>query len=1009
MHSLLRTFHRLKTYILAHFTLFFFDVNKYNRKGRIYDIIGQDFRRSIQLNDQVKEWIKRISETWYRWTHAKWAKGLRITSGVIWNLALLLLIVISTGIVFAGSVGAGYFASLVDQEPLRKEKEMRDSIFSYEETSEIYFANDVYLGKLRTDLQRSETKLDSVSPYVLDAVYATEDEYFKVHDGIVPKAIFRGLIQDVTNSDSQTGGSTLTQQLIKNQILTNEVSYERKAKEILLALRLEKFMDKDEILEAYLNIIPYGRNASGDNIAGIETAAEGIFNVAAIDLTLPQAAFIAGIPQAPFAHTPFTSKGELKSVEALQPGIDRMLTVLYRMKETGYISEAEYNAAVEYDIKKDFRKPEPLPQEKYPFLTYELERQAKEILAEILAKKDNIDPARLKEEPSLKEKYTILADREMRINGYRIHSTINKPMYDAMQKVEEDFEYYGVTKKEERTNPETGELEQVDAPVQIGSMMIENSTGRILSFIGGRDHELEKLNHATQAYRFNGSTMKPLVAYAPAIEYGLMGAGSPVVDVKFDTVGGDGIPYTPSNYFGEEELGIMSARKALAVSQNLPALRLYDSIKDRKPTSFLQKMNFSNVTESTHGNSSTVLGTVNVSVQENTNAFATFANGGQFVQSYMIEKIEDVDGNIIYQHQSESVPVYSPQTSYIITDMLRDVLSEGTGTIANSMLKFKSDFAAKTGTTNSNIDVWFMGYNPSVTLGVWMGYDKESNLATPGYLRPGARANRMWASLMNAMYDVNPELVAPNETFKAPSGVVTKSFCAISGLAPSEACSKAGLVTSDLFNANTFVPRKVDDTLISSSYVMINEKRYRALSTTPSEFVVEGGVGVNKEFIDRMLGRLGGDASKLFPSKSNFSDRVVSEDVFEADGASPGPVSATLSDNKLSWSNSPSNDVVGYRVFQRSGNSNIKVASIPEASKKLYTINGAGQYFIVAVDITGKQSPASNIANIEEPKPEPAKPTKPGPPTGGGPTPPPPIVPPLPPDEDDGGGATPPV
>ena len=148
-----------------------------------------------------------------------------------------------------------------------------------------------------------------MSPHiVIDAVYATEDEYFEQHEGIVPKAIFRGLFQDVTNSDSQTGGSTLTQQLIKNQILTNEVSYERKAKEILLAMRLEHFMDKDEILEAYLNIIPYGRNSNGQNIAGIETAADGIFDVKANDLNLPQAAFIAGLPQAPFAYTPFKSQ-----------------------------------------------------------------------------------------------------------------------------------------------------------------------------------------------------------------------------------------------------------------------------------------------------------------------------------------------------------------------------------------------------------------------------------------------------------------------------------------------------------------------------------------------------------------------------------------------------------------------------------------------------------------------------------------------------------------------------
>ena len=249
-------------------------------------------RRKNQI-DLIEEKIESMNKT-------KWAKRTRITSGVVWNLFLLFIVFGLTLSVFAASVGAGYFASLVAKEPLRPKEEMRDAIFNYEETSEIYLAGGVYIGKINADIERKETTLDRVSPYVIDAVYATEDEYFDQHQGIVPKAIFRGLFQDVTNSDSQTGGSTLTQQLIKNQILTNEVSYERKAKEILLAMRLEHFMDKDEILEAYLNIIPYGRNANGQNIAGIETAANGIFGIKAIDLTLPQAAFIAGMPQGSF-------------------------------------------------------------------------------------------------------------------------------------------------------------------------------------------------------------------------------------------------------------------------------------------------------------------------------------------------------------------------------------------------------------------------------------------------------------------------------------------------------------------------------------------------------------------------------------------------------------------------------------------------------------------------------------------------------------------------------------
>ena len=267
-------------------------------------------KRRFKGVDSLKAWIEKWNRYIETLSQTNWMKIFRISSSVIWNLFLLFTIFLITTFVFAVAVGAGYFAALVKDEPLRSKEDMRQQIFSYEETSELYFANNIYIGKVRTDLDRRETTLNNISPYVIDAVLATEDAYFREHNGIVPKAVLRGLLQDVTNSATQTGGSTLTQQLIKNQILTNEVSYERKAKELLLAMRLEKFMTKDEILEAYLNVIPYGRNAFGRNIAGVETAADGIFGVKAKDLTLPQAAYIAGIPQAPFAYTPFIVAGE---------------------------------------------------------------------------------------------------------------------------------------------------------------------------------------------------------------------------------------------------------------------------------------------------------------------------------------------------------------------------------------------------------------------------------------------------------------------------------------------------------------------------------------------------------------------------------------------------------------------------------------------------------------------------------------------------------------------------
>lgn len=909
--------------------------------------------------DKIKDSLRRLEQKINRLVENRWAQKLRITSGVAWNLFLLFIISCTALFVFASSVGAGYFASLVAKEPLRSKQEMRDEILTYEETSEIYLANNVYLGKVNADIERKEIKLEDVSPYVIDAVFATEDEYFETHPGIVPKAVFRGIFQDVTNSASQTGGSTLTQQLIKLQILTNEVSYERKAKEILLAMRLEHFMDKDEILEAYLNVIPYGRNANGDNIAGIEAAAEGIFNVKAKDLTLPQAAFISGIPQAPFAYTPFYNRGRgLKEPEYLEPGINRMKTVLFRMKETGYITEKQYEEAIAYDIAQDFRDRMPRANERYPYLTQEIQNRTVDILMEVLAKEDDIDPERLQAEQKLQDKYEILARRAMSTNGYRIHSTIDKELYDGLNEVTEAFEHYGYTYTSETTDEETGEKTIIKDPVQVGSVMIENSTGKILSFVGGRDFEISKLNYATQGYRANGSTMKPLLVYAPAIEYGVIGAGSPVVDIKFNIR-----PSWPLNNFqAGQELGIIPAREALATSQNLATARLYRDIIDRQPSQYLEKMGFSKLAPKDHEILSLSIGAMEVgtSVEENTNAFATFANGGQYIESYMIEKIEDMNGNLIFQHEVEPVEVFSPQTSYIISDMLRDVTKYGTATTMKQNLNFGMDVAAKTGTTNNYVDAWLVGYNPNISLGVWLGYDDtKKGLHPPGlrnsYLPPSTRVNLLFARLMNMANAKAPELVGASDTFQRPNGVVSRSFCGISGLALSKTCADAGLGKSDLFNANVFVPSKADDSIISGSYVSVKGQKYLALPNTPAEFISQGGTGVNEAFIKRMLGPWGGDASKLFPANSIFASRVISGETFNADNVNPAGVNAALNGSTMTWAASASNDVIGYYVYR----DNAKVGTIRDGESMSFPV-ATGTYTVRAVDITGRLSEPSN-------------------------------------------------
>ncbi|MFD1706823.1 transglycosylase domain-containing protein [Siminovitchia sediminis] len=878
-------------------------------------------------------------------------KKARITYGVFWNIILITTILLFLGGVFAGGVGAGYFASLVKDEKVRPADSMKKDIYQYEESSKLYFADNIYLGKLQSDIDREEVDIHQVSDYLKKAVIATEDEYFYEHDGVVPKALMRAVYQELSNSAVQTGGSTLTQQLIKNQILTNEVSFDRKAKEILLALRLEKFLDKDEILEAYLNVTTFGRNSSGQNIGGVQAAARGIFGVDANDLNLPQAAFIAGLPQSPFMYTPFAQGGGLKEEKQLEPGLNRMKTVLYRMYRENYITKEEYDKALAYDIVGDFIEPQPRPFEKYPWLMTEIEERGIKILTEILAEKDGYNKEDLeKDNGKLKGKYQTLAERDIRQNGYHIHTTINKEIYDKFQKIKDEYNNYGYTKVSKVKNEETGKMEEVIEPVQIGAILIENKTGKILSFVGGRDHSVEATNHATNAKRQNGSTMKPLLVYAPAIEMGLSAPGAVVADIPISVGGKVFKNYSTGRYYG-----LVSSRKALAYSYNASTIYTYLKTIDKEPYKYVEKMGITTLTDTDRTTYAAALGGIEqgVTVEENTNAFTTFANGGKFIDAYMIEKITDADGNVVYERKSKPVDVFSPQTAYLMTDMMRDVFKYGTAAAVPGMLKFSADWAGKTGTTTGPNDAWLVGSNPNVTFGTWIGYGQPAPLSSDG--SESRRNYGIWASLINGAYDAVPDLIAPSERFKMPGGIVSRSYCAISGLLPSEACSSLGLVESDIFNAK-FVPTKVDDSLGNGRYVTINGKNYMALPETPEEFTKPGGT-LSPEFVKRISLGMSIDPSLLIPpNDSRWKNLLAAGAVLKDDGKAPAAVKAAISGNTISWSPSSSKDVVGYRIYSESGN---KVASVLADGTLTHKV-GDGIYYVVAVDIAGRESSPSN-------------------------------------------------
>ncbi|MDO6656185.1 MULTISPECIES: transglycosylase domain-containing protein [Bacillaceae] len=926
--------------------------------------------------------------------------GSRIAYKVTWNLFLIFIVLGLMGTIFAGGVGAGYFASLVKDEPIRSYDEMKRDVYNYEETSEVYFAGDVLLGNFRSDIERKEVELKNVSPLLQKAVISTEDEYFFDHDGIVPKAIGRAVLQEVTNSDDRSGGSTLTQQLVKNQILTREVSFERKAKEMLLALRLENFFNKEEILEAYLNIVPYGRNASGNNIAGVQAASQGIFGVNASDLNLPQAAFIAGIPKNPYTYTPFTNSGEVK--KDLSAGIDRMEFVLYRMYEEETITEEEYNKALEYDIEKNLAESSPSPVEKYPYLTFEIEDRAKRVLAEQIANEEGYDGKELsksvdyynqitydanvtgrsateiakkmdlkweevQENSDVFLEFMSNAEKELRKNGYKIYTTIDKDIYESMNaardKVLENGSYFQSAKTLSVQNPETGELENKEFPMQVGSILIENESGKILSFVGGRDFAQEELNHATDAYRSNGSTMKPLLDYAPAMEMGKVQPGYIVPDLPIQ----DG--YNPGNYSSNYH-GLVTARKALERSYNVPAVRVYNKMNPVDATDYLVKMGFSTMTLDDRTNPSMAIGALQrgVSVEENTNAFGTFANGGKFVDAYLIDKIVDRDGNTIFEQKPEPVDVFSPQTAYLSIDMMRDVVNQGTAQDIPGKLKFASDWAGKTGTGQNYYDSWFVAVNPNVSLGVWTGYDKQISMDS----QYANRNKNLWALFANAAYDKKPEIMDPEESFKMPTGIVRRSFCGISGKLASDLCQKAGLVKTDLFNAK-YVPTEVDDSLTQGRYVIMNGKTYQALSSTPEEFV-SSGVMIKEDYFS------GVDISQLLPS--GFSDlNIVSEGKTASEnGKKPGAVGGvSISGSSLNWGASGESDIVGYRIYRASNGSSsfTKLGSVKASDGSSFNIpSGAYAYYVTAVDVAGNESgPSAKVTNGDwsdkpEPKPE---------------------------------------
>jgi len=721
-----------------------------------------------------------MRENWSKfWNHPR-TKAVRhwsnITYDVSWNIILFLIIAVLLIGSFSVGAAGGYFASLVKGTKAPPLTEMKQQVNSYAVTSQIYWGSGEKLTNVSTDEERQPVDIKNISPYLLDAVLSTEDTDFYQHDGVVPKATLRAVLQELTNSASRTGGSTLTQQLIKNQILTNEVSFERKAKEIILALRLENAMSKDEILQAYLNVVSFGRNSLGRNIAGIEAASQGVFNKSAKKLTLPQAAFLAGIPKNPYYYTPYLQGGVVK--KDLTPSINRMKTVLKRMYVAKNITKEQYEKAIKYDITKDFAKQSKRSRDTYPYVYDLAEREATKIMTKYLMKQDGIkeDEVKPSELAEVRANYQDQALVALRQGGYKVHLTLDKKIHESMQQpAKNNGNFPGSMQYKQVVDPKTKKTVSKQDPEETAAVMVQNETGRILGFVGGRymDGKADDFNRAFQAKRQIGSTAKPILVYSNGIENGLITPGSTVNDEEYyyQTVPrqpGD----RPIKNEGGRYRGNVTVRTALELSLNVPAVKIYEKMNMSNSIQKLVDMGVE-VPDAIRYAPSAALGTMEITPVELAGAYATLANYGEFVQPYVISKITK-DGKNIYKAKPKKKRIYEPRTAYLTLDMMRGVFTKGTATFAKDRLNVPGDWAGKTGTTNDVKDSYLVGSTPGVTLAVWTGHDQNNSLIGPTTYYQ--RTQTLWSQMANAAYGANNSYFKSGARFTQPSSVTANDF-----------------------------------------------------------------------------------------------------------------------------------------------------------------------------------------------------------------------------------------
>lgn len=615
------------------------------------------------------------------------------------------------------------------------------STFKKEDNSFVYDKDGNTLAKLRQNRDTDYIKYNDIPQEVVNAFVAVEDKRFYDHHGVdlqsTAKAVeilVRGKLGESTGVER--GGSTITQQMVKNVFLSNKKTYARKLKEIFLALEVEKKYSKKEILEFYINNVYFYNNCYG-----IASAAQSYFSKDLDQLTLAETATLCAIPNSPYYYNPVSNYSNNK---------ERRNLILKRMRDQGYITKKAYKTAKKSNTT--------VIQNQRDFYNYEVS-YAIDCAVENLMKQDGFEFhysfSSVRDYKDYRKRYLEEYDlmrKELFTGGYKIKTTIDHNAQEKLQKAV-DSNLVQFTKKQK-----DGEF-----LVQGAATVVDNTTGKVIAIVGGRSQESEEgngrtLNRAFQSYNQPGSTIKPLVVYTPAFEKGYS-PDTIVNDQKFE--GG------PSNSDGLYK-GLIKVSQAIIESRNTVAWQILDDIRPKTGLKYVQNMDFSHIVPSDYYDAAALGGlTYGVNTVEMASGYATIKNGGIYRKASCIDSIEDSDGNEVAKGEVPS-RVYKQYATKEITEIMQDVIKKGTG--RGLSLERGMPSAGKTGTTNNQRSGWFCGFSPYYSIAVWVGTDNNDEVKD---LWGGTYPGSIWKDSMNALCSSKP--VVSFDTTLTQSDLLEKS------------------------------------------------------------------------------------------------------------------------------------------------------------------------------------------------------------------------------------------